>query len=240
MEYCVKLDLFEGPLDLLLHLVQKSKIEIADISMATITEQYLDYLDRMRDFDVEIASEFLVMASTLLLIKSRALLPGPDDLGEDDEDPEQELRKRLEEYKKYKEISQKLREREERYSNIYHKLPDELIDENEKKNKILVDGNPHDLIRVLIRLLKNERSTIFRERVYPIRRQAVTIQQRIRELRKLFSITSECRFTELFRDKYDRSNIIITFLALLEMLKDNQISIYQNKQFGEIIIKGGA
>ena len=76
MEYCVKLDLFEGPLDLLLHLVQKSKIEIADISMATITEQYLDYLDRMRDFDVEIASEFLVMASTLLLIKSRALLPG--------------------------------------------------------------------------------------------------------------------------------------------------------------------
>ncbi|HHZ12317.1 MAG TPA: segregation/condensation protein A [Clostridiales bacterium] len=240
MEYCVKLDLFEGPLDLLLHLVQKSKIEIADISMATITEQYLDYLDRMRDFDVEIASEFLVMASTLLLIKSRALLPGPDDLGEDDEDPEQELRKRLEEYKKYKEISQKLREREERYSNIYHKLPEELIDENEKKNKILVDGNPHDLIRVLIRLLKNERSTIFRERVYPIRRQAVTIQQRIRELRKLFSITSECRFTELFRDKYDRSNIIITFLALLEMLKDNQISIYQNKQFGEIIIKGGA
>ena len=240
MDYCVKLDLFEGPLDLLLHLVQKSKIEIADISMATITEQYLDYLDRMRDFDVEIASEFLVMASTLLLIKSRALLPGPDDLGEDDEDPEQELRKRLEEYKKYKEISQKLREREERYSNIYHKLPDELIDENEKKNKILVDGNPHDLIRVLIRLLKNERSTIFRERVYPIRRQAVTIQQRIRELRKLFSITSECRFTELFRDKYDRSNIIITFLALLEMLKDNQISIYQNKQFGEIIIKGGA
>ena len=208
--------------------------------MATITEQYLDYLDRMRDFDVEIASEFLVMASTLLLIKSRALLPGPDDLGEDDEDPEQELRKRLEEYKKYKEISQKLREREERYSNIYHKLPEELIDENEKKNKILVDGNPHDLIRVLIRLLKNERSTIFRERVYPIRRQAVTIQQRIRELRKLFSITSECRFTELFRDKYDRSNIIITFLALLEMLKDNQISIYQNKQFGEIIIKGGA
>lgn len=240
MEYCVKLDLFEGPLDLLLHLVQKSKIEIADISMATITEQYLDYLDRMRDFDVEIASEFLVMASTLLLIKSRALLPGPDDLGEDNEDPEQELRKRLEEYKKYKEISQKLREREERYSNIYHKLPEELIDENEKKNKILVDGNPHDLIKVLIRLLKNERSTIFRERVYPIRRQAVTIQQRIRELRKLFSITSECRFTELFRDKYDRSNIIITFLALLEMLKDNQISIYQNKQFGEIIIKGGA
>ena len=238
MEYCVKLDLFEGPLDLLLHLVQKSKIEIADISMATITEQYLDYLDRMRDFDVEIASEFLVMASTLLLIKSRALLPGPDDLGEDDEDPEQELRKRLEEYKKYKEISQKLREREERYSNIYHKLPEELIDENEKKNKILVDGNPHDLIKVLIRLLKNERSTIFRERVYPIRRQAVTIQQRIRELRKLFSITSECRFTELFRDKYDRSNIIITFLALLEMLKDNQISIYQNKQFGDIIIKG--
>lgn len=238
MDYCIKLDLFEGPLDLLLHLVQKSKIEIADISMATITEQYLDYLDRMRDFDVEIASEFLVMASTLLLIKSRALLPGPDDLGEDDEDPEQELRKRLEEYKKYKEISQKLREREERYSNIYHKLPEELIDENEKKNKILVDGNPHDLIKVLIRLLKNERSTIFRERVYPIRRQAVTIQQRIRELRKLFSITSECRFTELFRDKYDRSNIIITFLALLEMLKDNQISIYQNKQFGDIIIKG--
>ena len=72
----------------------------------------------------------------------------------------------MEEYKKYKEISQKLREREERYSNIYHKLPEELIDENEKKNKILVDGNPHDLIRVLIRLLKNERSTIFRESGY--------------------------------------------------------------------------
>ena len=135
MDYCVKLDLFEGPLDLLLHLVQKSKIEIADISMATITEQYLDYLDRMRDFDVEIASEFLVMASTLLLIKSRALLPGPDDLGEDDEDPEQELRKRLEEYKKYKEISQKLREREERYSNIYHKLPEELIGKMKRKIK---------------------------------------------------------------------------------------------------------
>ena len=131
-----------------------------------------------------------------------------------------------------------MKEREERYSNIYYKLPDELIDEFEEKNKAIIEGNPHDLLTVLKGLLRNNKATVSRERIYPIRRQAVTVQQRIKELRKLLSITSECKFTDLFRDNNERSNIIITFLALLEMLKDNQISIYQNKQFGDIIIKG--
>lgn len=238
MEYHVRLDLFEGPLDLLLHLVHKSKIEIADVSMTIITEQYLDYISKMREFDVEIASEFLVMASTLLLIKSRALLPDPDALEDVGEDFEQELFRRLEEYKKYKEASHRLKEREERYSNIHYKLPDELIDEREKKTISLIDGDPDDLLRTLKNLLENRGSSASRSKVYPIRRQTVTIQQRIKELKEIFSITSKCSFLELFSENRGRHDVVITFLALLIMLRDNQIYMYQNRQFGDIMIKG--
>lgn len=238
MEYHIKLDLFEGPLDLLLHLISKAKIRIEDVSITEITEQYLDYLDQMREFDVEIASEFLVMAANLLHIKSRALLPRPSIQEEEEEDPEQELLRRLAEYKKYKEISENLKEREAIYSNIYYKLPEELLDHGEKPLPTMVGGDPKDLLAAFVKAL--ERRDIEKKaerRVYPIRRQTITIDQRIRELKETLYRTPQCTFSELIHEEHQRIDIIITFLALLEMLKDNQIFISQKSQFGDITIR---
>lgn len=237
MEYRIKLDLFEGPLDLLLHLISKAKIRIEDVSITEITEQYLDYLYKMEEFDVEIASEFLIMAASLLHIKSRALLPKPSIKEDEESDPEQDLIKRLVEYKKYKEASEKLKERESLYSNIYYKLPEELIDEKDDATLSIVEGDAEDLLMAFKRLMLKKEYTKPKESVYPITKQPITIDQRINELEKFFYINHECNFSELFDDQYHRSDIIITFLALLEMLKSNQIYVFQKGQFEDIFIR---
>lgn len=238
MEYHIKLDLFEGPLDLLLHLVHRSKIEISDISISDITEQYLDYLNKMKDFDVEIASEFLVMASTLLLIKSKALLPRIQSSEEENQDYEKELLERLTEYKKFKEVSLLLKEMQMKYSNIYFKLPDEIIDQEEKNIPWDIEGDPRKLLSIFMDLAEREKNMVINKVEYSINRQTITIEGKIKELKILLSTASQLKFQDMFTGFQNRPNIIITFLALLEMLRDNQISIYQEDQFGDIIIKG--
>jgi len=237
MDYHVKLDMFEGPLDLLLHLISKAKIKIEDISITEITEQYLDYLDKMKEFDVEIASEFLVMAATLLYIKSRSLLPKLKDEEQEEADPEQDLIRRLSEYKKYKEASEKLRERENIYSNIYYKLPEELVDEKEKSYSTLIEGDANDLLLAFLKLMAQRNFQKTERRVYPIIRRSVTVSQRIQEIKDILYKTYQCSFFQLLEDNCHRSDVVVTFLALLEMLKDNQIRIYQQGQFEDIIIR---
>ena len=237
MDYHIKLDLFEGPLDLLLHLISKAKIKIEDVSITEITEQYLDYLDKMKEFDVEIASDFLVMAATLLHIKSRALIPKSKDEEQEEPDPEQDLIRRLTEYKKYKEASEKLRERENIYSSVYYKLPEELVDKKEKALSSIIEGDAQDLLSAFMKLMAQKKFLKTERKVYPIRRQPITVSERIHQIKELLCITSECSFFQLFEESYHRSDVVITFLALLEMLKSNQICIYQQGQFEDIIIR---
>lgn len=237
MEYLIKLDQFEGPLDLLLHLISKAKIRIEDISITEITEQYLEYLDKMKEFDVEIASEFLIMAATLLQIKSRALLPKPSIEEDNESDPEQDLIRRLAEYKKYKEASIALENRERIYGSVFYKIPEEVIDEKDKEIQTLVEGDVDMLVAAFKSLMEKKRSEITANKVYPISRQPITINQRIYQLKRYFKTIKECYFSELFDEYYQRSDVVITFLALLEMLKANQICVYQRRQFEDIIIR---
>lgn len=237
MDYHVKLDLFEGPLDLLLHLISKAKIKIEDVSITEITEQYLDYLDKMKKFDVEIASEFLVMAATLLYIKSRALLPKPQIQEDDEFDPEQDLIRRLAEYKKYKEVSEKLKERKKIYSNIYYKLPEELVYKKDESTTSIIEGDVNDLISAFVKLMAQKKFHRTERIFYPVYKRSITVSQRINQIKRILNKKVQCSFFQLFEEHYYRSDVVVTFLALLEMLKDNQIRIFQQGQFEDIIIR---
>jgi segregation and condensation protein A len=242
MSYLVKLQQFEGPLDLLLHLISKSKVQIEEISIAEITEQYLDTLQMMDQFDIEVASEFLVMAATLLHIKSCMLVPKvkqePELSLEDESDPRQELITRLLEYKKYKEAGVRLRERESCFSNMFFKLPEERL-QADNKEVFPADLDIRMLQDALYELLHSRRSSI-RERqpmVHEIKRDPITIKEKVSSLKKYFSSRFQTTFFEMFQNQFDREEIIVTFLALLELLKDNFIDVSQAYPFGDIVIK---
>lgn len=238
MAYSVKLANFEGPLDLLLHLVSKSRVKIEDISIAEITEQYLDYLEKMKKFDIEIASEFLVMAATLLYMKSQLLVPKPSEPVDTEEiDPQQELILKLTEYKKYKKASEYLRQREETYSGIYYKLPEEII--NEESSKTLFTGvTSQQLLKALLKIL-SKRPLVKKEKeiTHELRKDSISVYQRIKQLEAIFYEKEQCSFYELFNDQYTKTDIVVTFLALLEMLKNNDVEAYQQNPFDDIIIR---
>ncbi|HHY82058.1 MAG TPA: segregation/condensation protein A [Clostridiales bacterium] len=241
MPYLVKLQQFEGPLDLLLHLISKSKVRIEDISITEITEQYLETLHMMEQFDIEIASEFLVMAATLLHIKSCILVPKakPEMEELEEPDPKQELITRLLEYKKYKEAGNKLKEREAYYSGIFYKLPEELFT-NEKSEVLPPDVNIDLLHEALCRLLQSRQklgSTESGPAFHEIKRDTITINDRIDHLKNYFSMYSKSTFFSIFEDDSSREEIIMTFLALLELLKVNYLEVQQDYPFGDIIIK---
>lgn len=238
MTYEVKLDQFEGPLDLLLHLISKSKIQIEDISIAEITQQYLQALQAMQRFDIEIASEFLVMASTLLHIKSSVLLPKPKIELEDEDSIEtrEDLIARLIEYKKYKEASEQLQKRESYYSTVFSKLPEEIFTNTD--DVLPPDISTDNLYMALYKLLNNKRERVEVEPIiHEIRRDPKTINQRIKELKRIFKAKPRTSFFNLFKEDRNKNEIIVTFLALLELLKDNIVELKQVKPFQDIVIK---
>lgn len=238
MTYKVRLEQFEGPLDLLLHLISKAKIQIEDISIAEITQQYLDVIEEMQQFDIEVASEFLVMAATLLHIKSCMLLP-KQNIEVDDEDvadTREELIEKLLEYKKYKEASEQLQKREEYYSGIFTKLPEELY--NSSEDVLANDITVYHLLDALTTLLKSKKHIEKNAPlVHEIKRDPVTIKERVKQLKKYFLHTEVTTFSKLFENERTKEEIIITFLALLELLKENYILVAQQKPFGDIAIK---
>jgi len=245
MSYLVKLDQFEGPLDLLLHLISKSKVQIEDVSITEITEQYLETLHKMKQFDIEIASEFLVMASTLLYIKSCLLIPkskpGPEE--EEEIDPKQELITRLREYRKYKEAGNWLREREVYYSRVFYKLPEEVPVE-ERKEFLPPDVSPALLCQTFMELLDHVNDMEKRRGkvvpvVHEIKRDPVLLKERVTQLREYFDQCAQTTFFKMLQSE-DRDNtkdeIIVTFLALLVLLKENDIVLQQEYPFEDIQI----
>ena len=226
--YRVKLEIFEGPLDLLLYLIKKDEIDIYDIPIARITEQYLAYLDMMQELDISVAGDFLVMASTLIYIKSKMLLPpdpkvdGEEDLGDD---PRAELVERLLEYQKFKSAAQMLYSRGEIESACYTRGPLETDSSNPEISTTLFD-----LLRVFREVLKRAEAQIEME----IARDEMTIAEKLAQIHAMLEESERINVRELFEMSRSKRELIITFLALLELVKEWKIYLIQNEPFGDI------
>jgi segregation and condensation protein A len=229
--YQVKLDTFEGPLDLLLHLIKQNQVSIYDIPIALITKQYLEYIDLMQEMNLDVAGEFLVMAATLIHIKSRMLLPRPDPTQEDaDEDPREALVRRLLEHQKFKAAAELLHERETLRSAQWTR-PDGPIAE-------IAGEAPEPEIEVdLFSLISAFRSVVERAKQRPtiyLPGEQIPIETRIEQLLAKLSETEACGFEDLFSDVQTRAGLIVTFLALLEMIRLKLVRVFQSGSMGPI------
>ena len=233
MRYEVKIDEFEGPLDLLLHLIKKSNIDIYDISLEEITNQYLDYIKAMKELDLDIASEYLVMASELLEYKSRSLLPKNDE-EEIEEDPKDTLIKKLVDYKRYKEVTEIFKELESERSNIFTKSPSIISDFDEK-----LVNNDEVSVEDLVEAFK--RFMVRKEFEKPINTKITTrelsVSDRINNIRSMLKAKKRINFIDLF-EIHTKKYVVVTFLSILEMSKDKEITIKQDGNFGNIVIEG--
>lgn len=236
MSYKVCLEVFEGPLDLLLYLIREEELDIHDIPIAHITRQYLEYMNLMELMDLEIAGEFLVMAATLMQIKSRMLLPpDPSDAEENQEDPRADLVRRLLEYKAFKEASGRLRELEEKRSDFFPRgaaeLPAAGVGE-EAEGEPLSEISLFDLVSALARVLKNLPPKPFHEVI----RDEFTVSQKVDEIRRGLKEGPRLLFHQIFSRSRNRYEAITTFLALLELIRLREVTISQQCRFGEIEI----
>jgi segregation and condensation protein A len=229
--YPVRLEKFEGPLDLLLHLIKQHQVDIYDIPIAAITAQYLEYIDLMQELDLDVAGEFLVMAATLIHIKSRMLLPRVDPTQEDpDEDPREALIRRLLEHQKFKAAAELLHERETLRSAQWTR-PDGPIAE-------IAGEAPEPEIEVdLFSLIAAFRTVVERAKQRPkvyLPSEQIAIEDRIEQLMAKLSETEACGFEDLFDDVQSRAGIVVTFLAMLEMIRLKLIRVFQSGALGPI------
>ncbi len=232
MTYQIKLPIFEGPLDLLLHLIREHEVDIYDIPIAFITQQYLEYIEMMKTLNLEIAGEFLVMAATLIHIKSRTLLPKPEiapDDGEEGEDPRDELVRKLLEYKKYKEAAALLRDKEIHRRNLFTR---KIEDEGLEGDELLLDVNIFDLLSAFRKIMKN----IVSDDAYEISADEVSVTEKINSIMEILGATPHITFESLFSDITRRMELVATFLALLELIRLKLVKIQQIKRFGAIRI----
>lgn len=231
--YNIKLPVFEGPMDLLLHLIRESKLDIYDIPISLITGQYLEYLGMMKDLNLEIAGEFLVMAATLIHIKSRMLLPPDEEVApEEMEDPRLELVQRLLEYQAFKDGASILREREDESQKIFFREPLVIEDENDVRTELyLFDVNIFDLLGAFKKIFDNALPEVL-----TITREVLTVKDKMFLIVEMLETHDSIRFEEVFRDNFTRKQLIVTFLALLELQRLGLVRVYQEKEFGHIWI----
>lgn len=235
----IKISSFEGPLDLLLHLVDKAEVDLYEISVSEIADQYMAYILEMQELELEIASEFLVMAAKLLEMKSKMLLPPKEDdyerLLEEAEvlDPREELIQRLVEYKKFKDIAVKLREKEIERSRVYTRPPENLAPFVDQE-----DPNPVANIS-LFNLLDAFEAVLLQkaqEGLKTIEREEISIDEKMEEITELIRNKRQLYFSQLFHSGWSRARLIVTFLALLELMKKKTISCHQEDLFDDIVI----
>jgi segregation and condensation protein A len=225
--YTVKVDVFEGPLDLLLHLIKQNQIDIYDIPIALVTEQYLDYIRIMKALDLTIAGEFLVMAATLMYIKSRMLLPAPiEEEEEEGEDPRAELVQRLVEYKRFKEAAVRLSQQALLGVDVFIRPAREIEAEAGE-----IEADLFHLIDALRELIKRQEIEDFHE----VTLERVTLQDKMTELwDKLQGAKEAVAFSALFTPLSSRLELIVTFLALLELIRSGMLRAYQRDVFGPV------
>ena len=234
-EYKVKFEVFEGPLDLLLYLIKKEEVDIYQVNLTRLATQFIVYIDTMRLLDLEIAGEFLVMAATLMYIKSRELLPVDQQAlveGEDEgEDPRWELIRQLVEYKKFKDAAAQLQTLEARQEHIFPRLPARLEFEADSPSR--QPASLFDLINAVNGVLKQFSR---REDLRDIFEDKWSVSEKIAYLLRVLSERLSLRFSELFEGVTSRSEIVVTFLALLELIRLKQVTAVQREPFGEIEI----
>ena len=227
---------FEGPLDLLLHLIKKSKMEIFDVEISEITKEYLNFINEMNEMNLDIASEYLVMAAELIEIKCRKLLPNSDedeDSENEEENPEEELKRRLMEYKKYKESTQEFRSLEEKRFAYFTKAPESL--QKYSKEKLENDGSVgiNDLLDAFQKLL--ERQEYNKPVNTKIARKELSVKERIVKIRDILKEKKKIEFTSLF-DDFSKPYVVVTFLSVLEMAKNKEIILKQDNNFSDIYL----
>ena len=232
MSYQIKLEIFEGPMDLLLHLIKKHELDIYSIPIAVITHQYLEYIDLMKSLDMEIAGDFLVMASTLTHIKSRMMLPPSENPEEDDGiDPQAELIRRLLEYKSFKEAAGSLEDKESTWSQMYTRQADVTPDVHAEDEPLLFDFHLFDLLAALKDVIARVPDAAFE-----ITSEAVSITEKISHILTRLETVDSLLFTDLFETSTSKAQVIGTFLALLELIKTRMVKVFQVEQFGAIRI----
>jgi len=236
MSYKIKLDMFEGPLDLLIYLVKKDHLNIYDIPIARVTEQYLEYINLMQLLDLNIAGEFLVMAATLMQIKSKMLLPAEESAAEEEEvDPREELVKRLLEYEKFKQIADNLRTREIDQQEVFKRPKLELEKESSadpEKKEVYFEANIFDLINAFSQALKDIPKEVF----YEVIKDQFTVEQKVHDILHVLLVESEIRLSQLFAKAKSKIEIVVTFLAILELAKMKEVKAMQSEAFQDIFI----
>lgn len=234
MEYEVKINEFEGPLDLLLHLIKVSKVDIWDIKIEDIANQYLDYINKMQEMNLDIASSYLVMASELIEMKSRMLLPNNKEQLEDEEeiDPREALINRLIEYQKYKNVTKDFRNLENIRHEIYTKAPENLKDYNDENIVLKSDVSLDDLLDAFHKFL--QRKALEKPLKTNITKKEITVEQRRTTIKHILKEKKKIDFFELF-DVITKEYVVVTFLAVLEMAKKQELYIKQENNFDKII-----
>jgi len=230
--YRVSFDLFEGPLDLLLHLIKKAEVDVADIPVASITEQYLGYLDFMRELNLEIAGEFLVMAATLTLIKSRMLLPSAEPDEEEEADPRANLIRQLLEYQRFREAAENLADRPRLNRDVFTRPPGADGLEPEEQARPQLKCTMWELIEAFRAVLQRARP----EAVHEVVSESVTLRGCMESVLRILSVARSATFDSLFDADANRTRILVTFLAMLELIKLGAIEAVQEERFGPILI----
>jgi segregation and condensation protein A len=244
MAYHIQIENFEGPFDLLFHLIEKNEVDLYDIPIHEITSQYLDYLHQMEILDLNVASEFIVMAATLLEIKSKMLLPNPefDDINAEmfDQDPRRELVSRLLEYRKYREASEYFAQLEQNHSRKVYRPQEDLLAyfESPSLDEINADLDLQLLVNAVNRVLSDlnkedqKRKTFFNG----LKRDLFSVEEKIATIKSILIERKKCLFFDTFSKEPSREEVIVTFLAVLELLKAKVLGVEQEKQFSEIVL----
>ncbi len=228
MEYTVKLESFVGPLDLLLHLVRKNELDIFDILIAQIADDYLKYIELVKELNLEVAGEFLVYAATLMYLKSRSLLPAEQKTEEeilDEEQQLQELKEKLAEYEKFKQLALKLEERQKNEKQLFAREPLPTPEEETQ-----IDATLFDLLDAFELILKEAA----KEEILEIVEDEITVNEKITLIIDILKKTKKIIFSSLFYKAKSRQEIVVTFMALLELIRLKEIKVKQSSSFGEI------
>jgi segregation and condensation protein A len=239
MQYNVKVDAFEGPLDLLLHLINKYEVDIYDIPVSQITDQYLTFVHTMQELELDIASEYLVMAATLLAIKSKMLLPQKEEeiLEQDpdfEDDPRDELVQRLVEYRRFKEAADDLKKKESSRSLLYARPPADISEYTKEDDQTSIgDVTLYDMLAAFQKMTRRVKDKKPKRTI--VQSEEIPIEDRMNDIRHQLQGGTRRRFSELFSEA-DRGHMIVTFLAVLELMKTRDVACEQDQNFGEIMI----
>lgn len=236
--YSIKSNDFEGPLDLLCHLIDKNKMDICDINISDITDQYIKYLNTMEELDLEIASEFVIMASTLLYLKSKTLLPVIENVEEEKELTEEELLHRIIEYKKYKDVSEKLKEMYSEYSKRAYKESEKI---KFPKKELEIDANYSVIVKAYTKVIEKNKKRLNRN-ARNIQKIAITdtytVSSKVKEMYKELVRNNRFVFNNLFSQKQcNKVEVVTAFTGLLEMSRRSKVQTSQKELFGDILVE---